>query len=97
MHLPLLWYLPVDGRFFFGSDPGATAICVWGQVLFSSAIAAGAGGVAWRFVRRQELSRAQVWLSVGGCAVLLCFVVGGFAFSLWGRVPMVSSGLVDGR
>ena len=99
LQLPLLWYLPVERRFVFGPAPGGIAMCVWGQLLLSSAIAALCAGAAALIVRRREIERPHVWLSVGWCALLLCFVVGYFAFALWGRVPMITlaPGVADGR
>ena len=96
---PMLWYLPLEGRFVFGRMPEGIAMCVWGQLLVSSAIAALCAGAAVLIVRRRELARPHVWLSVSWCALMLCFVVGYLAFALWGRVPMitVAPGLVDGR
>lgn len=99
LQLPLLWYLPVEHRFVFGHNPGGLAMCFWGQLLFSAAIAAGVAVTTGAIVRRRELGPLHVWLSVAWCSLLLCFVVGYFAFALWGRVPMItlSPDSIDGR
>ena len=99
LQLPLLWYLPLERRFVFGHAPDGIAMCVWGQLLLSSVVAAVCAGTAALIVRRREIPRPVVLLSAGWCALLLCFVVGYFAFALWGRVPMITlaPGLADGR
>ena len=94
LQLPMWWYVPVAHRFVWSAAAPGLAICLYGQLLLAAPVSAAAGGATWLLVRRRELARAQVWLAVGGCAVLLCFVVGYFAFALWGRV--ISAGLTDG-
>ena len=94
LHLPLWWYVPLEHRFVWSGPAPVLGICLYGQLLLAGPASAASGGVTWLLVRRRDLGRAQVWLSVGWCAVLLCFVIGYFAFALWGRV--LSAGTLDG-
>ena len=87
--VPLLWYLPLEHRLVFGAQPAGLAMCLWGQLLFSGAIAGSTAGAIWFAARRRDVGRSHVWLSVAWCALLVCFVVGYFAFAMWGRVPMI--------
>jgi hypothetical protein len=85
LKLPMFWYLPLEHRFAWAAVSPGLAICLYGQLLFAVPIGALLGGAAWAAVRTRELGRPQVWIATGWCAVLLVFVVGYFAFALWGR------------
>ena len=90
LQLPMLWYLPLEHRFVFAAQPAGLAMCMYGQLLLAGAVAAVSSGAVWWAVRRRSVGAAQVWLSVGWCALLLCFVIGYFAFALWGRTPVIT-------
>jgi hypothetical protein len=85
LQLPMWWYLPLEHRWVWSATPPGLAMCLYGQLVMSLAVAAIAGGLAWAVAGRLPLKRAHVWISTGWCAVLLCFVIGYFAFALWGR------------
>ncbi len=97
--IPVVWYLPIERRFVFTAHPPGLAMCMFGQLIFAAAVGLGVGGLASRVVRKRDVPDSQVWLSVGWCVLLLCFVVGYYAFALWGRIPVltIAPEIVDGR
>jgi hypothetical protein len=74
--VPTLWYLPLEHRWSFGSEPGGLAMDWYGRTVVSLVISALGGGIAWALLGRRPPLSPEIqdgWL--GALVVSIVFVV----------------------